>query len=109
MDTEKLGGSYVCYEKHTIICPYCYEEILDEDYDVVQYRGEFVDMDCPECGRDFKVRGYVEPIYTSVRINEDGTINDDWDDYYDRNDEEDTEEGERKTIELPNTLVIDIL
>jgi len=109
MEEKKLGGSYDCCEEDIIICPYCYEEVEDVDYNVVQHRGEFVDMTCPECGRDFKVKGYLEPTYTSVRVNEDGTINDDWDDYYDKDDEEDTEEGERKTIELPNTLVIEIL
>ena len=49
-----------------IICPYCESKTFDDD-------GVYANLldqktDCPDCGKDFLVSGYVEITYTTRKL-----------------------------------------
>lgn len=70
-----------CYNEKNIKCPYCYQECEDDSYRVVNNsNGNYVNFQCENCGKDFKVLANVEITYTTARIDEDGDVVETWQD-----------------------------
>jgi DNA-directed RNA polymerase subunit RPC12/RpoP len=68
-----------CWDNEEIICPYCYEQVNDDDYAVLNSHDK-TEVECPYCGKTFYCNGEIKYSYTSTRIGENGEEISEWED-----------------------------